>query len=180
MPYWNTRGLRGSKLEQLIDFTNNFYNSKNIALVNKIPTPITPVAIDSKSRLITKAFFEKKGTVDYVGIAQGIPICFDAKETDKKFLPLTNIHKHQIDFMGRFQNHGGIAFFIVYFHMYNQAILAPLNDIKPYFSEGDMDKKTKIFYESLDKRLIIRESVGVPLNYLNAVNVYMDMEKENK
>ena len=46
MGTWNTRGLRGSTLEDLINRTNDSYREKKLALIQKIPTPITPIQID--------------------------------------------------------------------------------------------------------------------------------------
>ena len=46
MATWNSRGLRGSTLEDLINRTNERYEEWNLALIQKIPTPITPVQID--------------------------------------------------------------------------------------------------------------------------------------
>lgn len=43
MATWNSRGLRGSTLEELINRTNEQYREKGLALIQKIPTPITPV-----------------------------------------------------------------------------------------------------------------------------------------
>ena len=43
MGTWNTRGLRGSTLEELVNRTNEQYARKKLALIQKIPTPITPV-----------------------------------------------------------------------------------------------------------------------------------------
>lgn len=80
MGTWNTRGLRGSTLEDLINRTNDSYREKKLALIQKIPTPITPIQIDKSSRHITLAYFDQKSTVDYIGAVQGIPVCFDAKE----------------------------------------------------------------------------------------------------
>ena len=77
MGTWNTRGLRGSTLEDLINRTNDSYREKNLALIQKVPTPITPIEIAKESRHITLAYFEKKSTVDYIGAVQGIPVCFD-------------------------------------------------------------------------------------------------------
>ena len=92
MATWKTRGLRGSTLEDLINRTNERYSEAGLCLVQKIPTPITPINIDSKSRHITLAYFEQKSTVDYIGAAQGIPIAFDAKECAKDTFTLANIH----------------------------------------------------------------------------------------
>ncbi|MDD7547524.1 MAG: Holliday junction resolvase RecU, partial [Lachnospiraceae bacterium] len=39
MATWKTRGLRGSVLEEMINRTNEVYEEKGIALIQKIPTP---------------------------------------------------------------------------------------------------------------------------------------------
>ena len=91
MATWNSRGLRGSALEELINFTNDTYLKNHLALIQKIPTPITPIKIDRETRHITLAYFDKKSTVDYIGVIQGIPVCFDAKETAVDTFPLQNI-----------------------------------------------------------------------------------------
>ena len=84
MGYWHSRGLRGNSFEELINHTNEIYKKNNLALIQKIPTPIKPIELNNKNHTISLAYFEKKSTVDYIGVAQGIPICFDAKETAKK------------------------------------------------------------------------------------------------
>ena len=53
MATWNTRGLRGSTLEELLNRTNEIYLEKGLALIQKIPTPITPLKIDKEHRHIT-------------------------------------------------------------------------------------------------------------------------------
>ena len=55
MPTWNSRGLRGSFLEELVNMTNEKYQAQNLALVQKIPTPIKPINIDQETRHITLA-----------------------------------------------------------------------------------------------------------------------------
>ena len=114
MATWNSRGLRGSVLEEMINYTNQKYRDKKLALIQKIPTPITPVRFDKNSRHITLAYFEQKSTVDYIGAVQGIPVCFDAKECAVDTFPLQNIHPHQVDFMGAFEEQGGISFLLIY------------------------------------------------------------------
>ena len=70
---WTSRGLRGSTLEEMINRTNEQYRDKHLALIQKVPTPITPIKIDKESRHITLAYFEKKSTVDYIGAVQAFP-----------------------------------------------------------------------------------------------------------
>lgn len=115
MATWNSRGLRGSTLEEMINRTNEIYQTNHLALIQKIPTPITPISIDKNTRHITLAYFDKKSTVDYIGAVQGIPVCFDAKECTSDSFPLQNIHEHQMQFMEEFEHQEGIAFFIIYF-----------------------------------------------------------------
>ena len=94
MGTWNSRGLRGSALEELINRTNEQYREKGLALIQKIPTPITPIKIDKEKRHITLAYFDQKSTVDYIGAVQGIPVCFDAKECASDTFALQNLHEH--------------------------------------------------------------------------------------
>ena len=91
MPSWNSRGLRGSMLEEMINLTNQKYREKGLALIQKVPTPITPISIDKENRHITLAYFEQKSTVDYIGVVQGIPVCFDAKECAVDAFNINNI-----------------------------------------------------------------------------------------
>ena len=119
MAAWNSRGLRGSTFEELINQTNEQYEQMNLALIQKIPTPITPVKIDQGSRHITLAYFDKVSTVDYIGAVQGIPVCFDAKECSMDTFPLHNIHEHQMNFMRDFEKQDGISFFLIYYSTKN-------------------------------------------------------------
>ena len=113
MGTWNSRGLRGSALEEMINRTNEKYRDSGLALIQKVPTPITPIKIDQQSRHITLAYFDQKSTVDYIGAVQGIPICFDAKECAVDTFVLQNIHPHQVAFMEDFEKQNGVAFFLI-------------------------------------------------------------------
>ena len=115
MGTWNSRGLRGSTLEDMVNRTNEWYLEKNLALMQKIPTPITPVRMDKEHRQITLAYFDQRSTIDYIGAVQGIPVCFDAKECATDRFPLANVHEHQIRFMKEFEEQDGIAFLLIYF-----------------------------------------------------------------
>ncbi len=115
MAVWKSRGLRGSLLEEQLNLTNEKYREKKLALIQKIPTPITPIDIDKESRHITLAYFDHKSTVDYIGTVQGIPVCFDAKECATDTFMLQNVHEHQVLFMRDFEEQGGAAFLLIYY-----------------------------------------------------------------
>ena len=55
MATWNTRGLRGSFLEELVNLTNEKYRSQKLALIQKVPTPIKPVKMDQETRHTSSA-----------------------------------------------------------------------------------------------------------------------------
>ena len=115
MATWNSRGLRGSSFEEMVNHSNEVYLERGLALIQKIPTPITPVRFDSESRHITLAYFDQQSTVDYIGSVQGVPVCFDAKECAQGTFPLQNVHPHQISFMRHWEEQGGIAFLLILF-----------------------------------------------------------------
>ena len=77
--------------------------------------PHHSIRIDKESRHITLAYFEQKSTVDYIGVVQGIPVCFDAKECHADTFPLANIHEHQMKFMEEFEGQEGVAFLLIYY-----------------------------------------------------------------
>ena len=134
MATWNSRGLRGSFLEELINMTNDKYRSQKLALVQKVPTPIKPITIDQTTRHITLAYFEQKSTVDYIGVVQGIPICFDAKECATDRFPLANVHEHQIRFMKEFEEQDGIAFLLIYFKAKDTFMYLPYAKLDEFWS----------------------------------------------
>ncbi len=110
---------RGKYLEDWVEQTNQVYMNKNMAVITKIPTPWK--VLRSRSRYtnqykINSAFPEKKSTVDFGGTASTQSICFDVKATTTKTsFPLTNIHKHQIEYLEKVAEQGGKAFLLIHF-----------------------------------------------------------------
>ena len=167
MATWNTRGLRGSTLEDMVNRTNEKYAEAGLALIQKIPTPITPIKMDKNSRQITLAFFEQKSTVDYIGAVQGIPVCFDAKECAVDTFSLQNIHPHQVEFMRQFEKQGGISFFLIYFSVRDEYYYLPF-DMLYYFWERSQKGGRKSFrYDELNPEYIIPKKSGIMIPYLD-------------
>ena len=167
MGTWSSRGLRGSTLEDMINMTNEHYRQQKLALIQKIPTPITPVEIDQSTRHITLAYFEKQSTVDYIGAVQGIPVCFDAKECAVKTFPIMNIHEHQVKFMEDFEKQGGISFILLFFSSLNETYYIPFKDIK-FFYERSLNRKS-FTYDEIDKNYKINSTSGAVVHYLEGI-----------
>ena len=169
MPSWNSRGLRGSSLEELINLTNEKYREKKLALVQKVPTPIKPVAIDQSTRRITSAYFEQKSTVDYIGVIQGIPVCFDAKECSGDRFPLQNIHPHQIEFMKDFEAQDGVAFLIIYFSKLDIYYYLTFAKLIELWTNAENGGKKSFTYEQLEPEYQISPHNGVFVHYLETL-----------
>lgn len=104
---------RGMDLESLINQINDYYIDNDIAIIYKKPTPIQVVRYDYNTKRITDAFYKTESTLDYNGLYKGYYIEFDAKNTNKNYLPLSNIAVHQIKHMKNILNHKGICFLLI-------------------------------------------------------------------
>ena len=167
MATWNSRGLRGSTLEDMINRTNEKYREGGLALIRKIPTPITPIQIDKLSRHITLAYFDQKSTVDYIGAVQGIPVCFDAKECAVDTFALQNIHAHQVAFMEDFEKQGGVAFFLIYYTGRNVFYYLPFLHLKLFWERAQTGGRKSFRYEELNPEYQIPSRHGVLIPYLD-------------
>ncbi|MGN0327822.1 MAG: Holliday junction resolvase RecU [Lachnospira sp.] len=170
MGTWNSRGLRGSTLEDFINMANEKYLANHLALVQKIPTPIKPINIEQETRRITLAYFDQKSTVDYIGVVQGIPICFDAKECATDTFPLQNIHPHQINFMKEFEKQDGISFIILYFTERDEFYYLPFSDIIKFWERAENGGRKSFTYDEIDKSFQIHSAKGVLVHYLETIN----------
>lgn len=170
MATWKTRGLRGSALEDLINKTNEKYIEKKLAIVQKIPTPITPIKISKDGSQITLAYFDQKSTVDYIGAVQGYPICFDAKECKEDRFPLHNVHEHQVEFMQQFEEQGGIAFFILYYTHKDLMYYLPFSMFKFFYDRAKEGGRKSFLLDELNPDYLIEQNNGVFVPYLETLN----------
>ena len=180
MATWNSRGLRGSSLEDIINFTIDKYEESGIALIQKIPTPIKPININHETRQITLAYFDKKSTVDYIGVVQGIPVCFDAKECTSSTFSMQNIHTHQVEFMEKFEKQEGISFILLYYTHLDEAYYLPYRDIKKFYDRRDCGNRKSFRIEEIDRSYRIRSYQGVPMHFLEMLNRDLEYREQEK
>lgn len=169
MASWSSRGLRGSMLEESINMTNEKYRREKLALVQKIPTPITPMEFDKEHHHITLAYFEQKSTVDYLGNVQGIPICFDAKECAAESFPLQNIHPHQVEFMEEFEQQQGIAFLIIHFSKPDIYYYVPCRDMLRFWERAQSGGRKSFHRGELNQEYQIAVKSQVFIHYLEMI-----------
>ncbi len=176
MPTWKSRGLRGSAFEEMVNRTNELYRDKGLALVQKIPTPITPIEIEQKTRHITLAYFDQKSTVDYIGACQGIPICFDAKESAVETFSLQNIHDHQVKFMCDFNEQGGIAFFLIYYKSLDRMYFCPIEDMKLFTDRAASGGRKSIPISEMKEEYFFTSKAGIMVPYLDMIDKYLSVK----
>lgn len=175
MPSWNSRGLRGSMLEEMINLTNTKYREKKLALIQKVPTPITPINIDKDCRQITLAYFEQKSTVDYIGVVQGIPVCFDAKECAVDTFNINNIHDHQIEFMSEFEAQSGIAFLLIYYKKRDIYYYLTFDYLLQFWERAKKGGRKSFRFDELDLSYQIPIQNNVCIHYLEILK--QDLEQ---
>jgi len=151
----------------MINRTNEKYADNGLAVIQKIPTPITPMKIDKENRQITLAYFGQKSTVDYIGAVQGLPICFDAKECAADTFALQNIHEHQVRFMEQFEQQGGIAFLLIYYTHKDIFYYLSLKRLLTFWNRAQAGGRKSFRYEELDPDYILPRKHGVLVPYLD-------------
>ena len=160
---------RGMDFEKAINSSNLHYDDQKRAIITKRPTPIHIVKVDYKNNCrITDAYFEKQSTADYNGVYRGKYIDFECKETkSKSSLPMHNISKHQIEHLKSVINHGGIAFFLIYFTILDEVYLL---DAKHVIKISEEKERKSIPYSTIKEFGVkVKQGYMPRLEYLDAI-----------
>ena len=174
MSTWGGHGLRGSTLEDMINRTNEAYRRKGLALIQKIPTPITPVEMNKK-RQITLAYFDRKSTVDYIGTVQGIPVCFDAKECATDTFPLQNVHDHQMEFMADFEKQGGTSFFVLFYTQKNTMYYMRFEEMYSFWKRMKSGGRKSFRFDEIGELFELHRKGEFLCHYLEGLNYYLSI-----
>lgn len=166
---------RGMVLETIINDSNEYYLTYDIAVIHKKPTPVQIVHVDYPSRnkaVITEAYYKTPSTTDYNGIYKGRYIDFEAKENkNKTSFPLSNVHAHQIKHLQAIKKHGGIGFLIIYWNHFNQFFLYPIDRFVPHYENYLGNGRKSIPYDTfLKEAYLIEEGYHPRLNFLKVID----------
>ncbi len=163
----------------MINYTIEDYRVRKLALIQKVPTPITPVNIEPESRHITLAYFDKQSTVDYIGAVQGIPVCFDAKECKTDTFPLANVHEHQLKFMEDMEKQDGISFLLIYYTERNEVYYLPFRDLYRFWKRMEAGGRKSFTFDEIDRtyRVSLRQDLYV--HFLDALQLDLLSREEN-
>lgn len=158
------QGNRGMIFEGLIENTNKQYAIKGIAQIQKVATPVKIIRRMPGDKMM--ACWDKKSTVDFVGCTkEGNYICFDAKETQVKNLPLKNIKPHQIKHLKNTHDLGGMAFLIVWFRTEQKCFTLPYEALEAFMSVSE-SKSIPLKYFEEKGQIVEFDNNGFVVNYL--------------
>lgn len=153
---------RGQFLEKVINISNKQYLERNLALINKIPTP---TRINPKKHTAT---FSEKSTVDFTGVSNGTFIAFDAKETKTQNFPFNRLEPHQETYLKHAYKQKGQAFILILFVQENTLYRLDIDEYVRLKKELER-KSIPIQWFKDNKRPIVSKN-GVYYDYLNIAN----------
>lgn len=167
---------RGKNLESMIETSNQRYSFQGRALIQKIPTPVKVLDINSRTGKIKNGFYEQKSTVDYIGLYEGIPIAFDAKETSiETRFDLSNVKQHQYEYLKDWVNNGGIGFLIIYFNSLDEIYYLPFKLLDKYWQGRKQGGRKSIPYAEIAQEEFLLEGQGlVIVDYLSIIDKLKD------
>jgi recombination protein U len=137
----------GAVFEEMLKNSCEYYLFKGIALIHKIPTPWS-VTYDKKSKKVIRAHPEEKSSVDFEGIWHGKSLAFEAKSTrERKRFDLKNIHQHQMDYLDRHQDQGGISFLLMEFSKLGEVYFIWYDQLKEWWNDAKEGGRKSIPYD---------------------------------
>lgn len=173
----------GMDFEKMINNSNSYYLSNNIACIYKKPTPIQIVKVEYPSRnkaKITEAYFKIPSTTDYNGIYKGMYIDFEAKSCRGNNFPFSNLHVHQINHLKTVHNMGGISFLLIEYVLYNKIFLLPTTKLLELYFESLNGGRKSISYQYMKENAYeINYTYNPQIDYLKSLDIYLqDIKKK--
>lgn len=174
---------RGMLFENELNKSNEYYINTNKALIYKKPTPIRIVKVEYPNRShakIVEGYYQTPSTTDYNGVYRGKYIDYEAKETQNLSFSFDHIFPHQLEHLKKVDEHGGIAFVIIFFKKVDKVFII---DIKPFYEaykKGQNGERHSIKYTDIESigGLEVSRGFAPLIDYLKQVDqLYFENEK---
>ena len=108
--------------------------------------------------------------MDYIGVVQGIPVCFDAKECAVDTFALQNIHEHQVMFMEQFERQKGIAFFLIYYTHEDLFYYLPYEMLRFFWDRSRAGGRKSFRRDELNPDYYLPRKDGIFVPYLDILS----------
>lgn len=165
----------GELFESIIIMANNSYLNKNIANIQKIATPMKAKK-NALTGEVQGCIYGAKSTVDFVGVYQGKAIAFDAKTTiDENKFPLKNWKEHQVEFLQKWEECGGVAFCLLWLQYSDKYYLITQKMLVDYWDKHQENKGKRGFgsipFEVIERECIeVQQGEGITIDYLSCID----------
>lgn len=150
---------RGAFLEKVIERSNNQYLERGLALIDKIPTPMTGNTRKNTFR------YTKKSTVDFTGVSQGQFVCFDAKQCSVPRFEFSRLQPHQESYLKHAHEQKGIAFILILFTKENELYKLTISEYE--YLKNNLTRKSISLDWFRENKPQIKSKNGVYYDYLN-------------
>ena len=119
-----SKANRGKPFEDFINFANEKYQAKGIAVMHKVPTEFIPLR--GAHGQVANCKVERKSCVDYLGRFRDIPVAVEAKHTQGARIDFSAVQDHQAEYLDAWMEGEGrqLAFVAVSFGM-NRFFMVP-------------------------------------------------------
>ena len=169
MATWNSRGLRGSTLEEFINHTNERYTELGLALIQKIPTPITPVKIDQENRHITLAILTKSVLWTNIGPSRAFRYALTPRNVKQiHFRSRISMNTRWISW-GNSKSRAAIAFLLIYFSTREELYYMRYGQILKFWERGLKRRPQKLPVRRAGTRLVYGLKQGYFVPYLECI-----------
>lgn len=166
----------GAGFEEEIESTNEMYEVRGIALVQKVSTPW---GIRREGKQIS-AYPSGKSTLDFIGtVKPSISISFDCKETEDEYgLPLSNIKESQIEYMEKAIKVKEVTFILCCMLKCNQRFLIPGAKVIEYWQRWKQNYRKKGYnYIPREDMILIKSRNGIVTDYLQVMPYLMELSE---
>ena len=149
------RKNNGMMLEKMINDSIKYMESEGIGVFHKkeVPVVFTSLSNMNNKKVINKGYLMGKSTTDYYGIYKGYFCAFEAKSTIEDTFVLSNVKKHQMEYLNTIEEHGGISFYIIYFISSNKVIFIQSSSFHEYLE----------FHKKKNLKLVEALEIGVEI-----------------
>lgn len=163
---------RGMLFQRSVDYACQQYDAKGTAIFHEVPTSWKVIR---KGNRIVEAYPEKKSIVDFLGMFNGRGLAFDAKSTrERTRFPLSNVEQHQVDFLRRYVDRGGISFLLVEFAVLHEVYAVPFRWFEGWWEMAQQGGRQSIPYHEIHLHCDrVRPARGVVLDFLPAVESWL-------
>ena len=119
-----SKANRGKPFEDFINFANEKYQAKGIAVMHKVPTEFIPLR--GAHGQVANCKVDRKSCVDYLGRFRDIPVAVEAKHTQGARIDFSAVQDHQAEYLDTWMEGEGrqLAFVAVSFGM-NRFFMVP-------------------------------------------------------